>query len=262
MEQYKNPFLMYHELELPNRKLCDSENGYTRYVLQLCDFHDQISYLSQQGFLGTTVSECLNFSNFNNKKVAITFDDGCETDLIAAAPLLKEFNFNATFYVVAGFLGKPGYLSTVQLRELSDSGFEIGSHSMTHRFLSDLNNRELFFELNQSKCHLEQLTGKPIQHFSCPGGRWSSTAAQIAMDSGYISMATSQIGINTKNSSRFSLYRFPIMRDTSVLDLEQICLGKGLALRQARENVFYMAKTLLGNSLYEKVRSKLLNHSI
>jgi peptidoglycan/xylan/chitin deacetylase (PgdA/CDA1 family) len=261
MTQPKTLFLMYHELELPNRNLCDSSNGYIRYVLQMIDFYEHMSYLNQQGFLGSTVSDCLNFSNSNNKQIAITFDDGCETDLIGAAPILKEFNFKATFFVVAGFLGKPGYLTPSQLQELSNAGFEIGSHSMTHRYLSDLNNTELYFEINQSKNHLEQLIGKSINHFSCPGGRWSHTAAQIAMDCGYLSLSTSQIGVITKNSPLFSLSRFPIMRQTTQKDLEQICHCRGIALRQARENVFSVAKTLLGNSLYEKVRSKLLNHS-
>lgn len=255
--------LMYHELELPNRNLCNSENGYTRYVLQETDFHNQISSLSRQGFFGLNVSECLNFSNHPEKQVVITFDDGCETDLIAAAPILKEYNFNATFYVVAGFLGKPGYLSERQLQELSNLGFEIGSHSMTHRYLSDLIEKEdLDFEISQSKTHLEQIIGKSVDHFSCPGGRWSKLAAQIAEESGYISMATSQIGTINSKSSRYSLARIPIMRSTTMESFDHICKGKGIVLRQARETVFSLAKNFLGNSLYEKVRSKLLSHPL
>lgn len=262
MAHNKSLILMYHELELPNRNLCDSENGYTRYVLQLDDFYQHMSSLNQNGLIGSTVSECLTFSQPGNKQIAITFDDGCETDLIAAVPILKEFNFKATFFVVAGFIGKPGFLTASQLHALSDSGFEIGSHSMTHRYLSDLNISQQYFEIHQSKIHLEQLIGKPINHFSCPGGRWSPITTQIAQDSGYNSMSTSQIGAVNKNSPLFSLPRFPIMRNTSITDLEQICNGKGIALRQARENTFSLAKSLLGNSLYEKVRSKLLNHSL
>jgi peptidoglycan/xylan/chitin deacetylase (PgdA/CDA1 family) len=253
--------LMYHELELPSRSFCNSEKGYSRYILKEKDFFQQISYLHQQGFLGLNVSECLKFSNDNDKQVVITFDDGCETDLITAAPILKEYNFNATFYVVAGFLGNPGYLSHSQLRELSDSGFEIGSHSMTHRYLSDLSKEELYFEISQSKTHLEQIIGKNIDHLSCPGGRWTKTAAQIAEQSGYTSMATSQIGTINSKSSLFSLARIPIMRHTGMESFEHICQGKGITLRQARETIFSVAKNVLGNSLYEKVRSKLLNNS-
>ena len=72
------------------------------------------------------------------KTVCITFDDGCETDLLAAAPILKEFGFGATFYITVGFLGKPGYLSEAQVRNLSALGFEIGCHSLTHPYLPTL----------------------------------------------------------------------------------------------------------------------------
>jgi peptidoglycan/xylan/chitin deacetylase (PgdA/CDA1 family) len=254
--------LMYHELELPDRNLCNSEKGYNRYVLQETEFHRQISYLSHQGFLGLNVSQCLNFSNDTDKQIVITFDDGCETDLLAAAPILKEFNFNATFYVVAGFLEKPGYLSPIQLRELSDSGFEIGSHSMNHKYLSDLDKKELYFEIRDSKTHLEQLIGKSVKHFSCPGGRWSKMAAQIAEQSGYQSMATSQIGTINQKSYSYSLPRIPIMQSTTLENFNHICSGKGILLRQARDTAFSLAKNFLGNSLYEKVRSKLLSDSI
>ena len=58
-------------------------------------------------------------------------------NLIAAAPVLREFGFNATFYLTAGSLGTPGYLSASQARDLDAQGFQIGCHSMTHPYLSD-----------------------------------------------------------------------------------------------------------------------------
>src|SRR5687767_7960901 len=172
MIQEKLVYLMYHELELANRNLCNQETGYKRYALQKSHFYNQIKHLSEQGFSGLNVTQGLNFTTLNKKSIVITFDDGCETDLIAAAPILKEFSYNATFYVIAEFIGKPGYLSQKQLRELSDLGFEIGSHSMTHRYLSDLSKDELYFEISESKYQLEQIISKSINHFSCPGGRW------------------------------------------------------------------------------------------
>src|SRR5271165_3560159 len=97
-------FLMYHELELPGRPLCQSEPGYVRYILSRDSFQSQIHWLRQKAWRGLSVSEALQYPAGNS--VAITFDDGCETDLIAAAPLLKENGCNATFYITTGFLGK------------------------------------------------------------------------------------------------------------------------------------------------------------
>src|SRR5437588_9421467 len=117
-------FLMYHELELPGRPLCQSEPGYVRYIVTRDSFQSQINWLRQNGWRGLSVSEALNYPE--EKSVAITFDDGCETDLITAAPILKENGFNATFYVTAGRVGQPGYLSQEQLRQLELLGFEFG----------------------------------------------------------------------------------------------------------------------------------------
>ena len=99
-------------------------------------FRSQIDWLVQNVWRGLSVGEALGYPT--GKSVVITFDDGTETDLIAAAPILKEAKFNATFYVTAGHVGKAGYMSSAQVRELQAHGFEIGCHSMTHAYLDDL----------------------------------------------------------------------------------------------------------------------------
>src|SRR5262252_6132504 len=117
MSQTKIVFLMYHELELPERTLVQSDPGYTRYVLCESTFREHLEWLKQHNWLGLCVSDALKFPS--QPALAITFDDGCETDLLAAAPLLREWGFGATFYVTSGFIGRKGYLSPTQLRELS-----------------------------------------------------------------------------------------------------------------------------------------------
>jgi len=109
-------FLMYHELELPGRELCQSDPGYTRYIVPASGFESQMRCLKELGYQGVSVSQSLAGSA--GKKVVITFDDGCATDVEAAAPVLCELNFSATFYVTAGFLGRRGFMTAAQLREL------------------------------------------------------------------------------------------------------------------------------------------------
>src|SRR5271169_4948976 len=142
-------FLMYHELELAGRKLCQSEAGYVRYILALETFRNQMAWLRDSGWRGLSVSEALRYPA--EPSVCITFDDGCETDLIAATPVLREFGFNATLYLTAGFLGTPGYLNAGQVRDLDAQGFQIGCHSMTHPYLSDLSEAELKREILDAK---------------------------------------------------------------------------------------------------------------
>ncbi|HEY0408264.1 MAG TPA: polysaccharide deacetylase family protein, partial [Pyrinomonadaceae bacterium] len=163
--------LMYHELELAGRRLCRSEPGYVRYVIAAEEFRRQLAHLQEHNFQCLSVADAFSQTNEQQRqqqqrpRIVITFDDGCETDLLAAAPLLKEFNANATFYIVAGFLDTPGYLNARQLRELSEQGFDIGSHSMTHAYLPDLAPQQLRTEIYESKARLEEITGRAVKHF-------------------------------------------------------------------------------------------------
>ena len=177
-------FLMYHELELAGRPLCQSEPGYVRYILPEPSFRSQVVWLAQGQWRGLSVSEALEYPSA--KSVAITFDDGSETDLICAAPILKESGFRATFYVTAGFVGKRGYLSPAQLRELQENGFEIGCHSMTHAYLDDLDAAALRREIVDAGKKLEQMIGEKVQHFSCPGGRFDERSLKLAREAGCI----------------------------------------------------------------------------
>jgi peptidoglycan/xylan/chitin deacetylase (PgdA/CDA1 family) len=170
-----------------------------------------------------------------------------------------EHGFGATFYVVAGFLGRPGCLNVAQLRELAGLGFEIGSHSMTHRLLSDLDAVALRHEIVDSKDRLQQLLGGPVHHFACPGGRVSHAALKLAKEAGYLSLATSQAGLNGVGDDAFRLRRIAIRRGTTAAQLLQLCEGRGLVVRRVHESVLGAAKALMGNKRYDRVRTMLLD---
>lgn len=254
-------YLMYHELELPERALCQSDPGYVRYVLPAADFRAQVAHLRAAGFHGISVGEALTKALEKSERVVVTFDDGCETDLIVAAPILREAGFNATFYITVAHLGRRGYLSESQLRELSDSGFEIGSHSLTHSYLHDLKTDEIRAEVIGSKARLEETTGKRIAHFSCPGGRWDKRVSEIVREAGYDSLVTSHVGTNRPETDSFRLSRVPMMRGIGIDEFRRTVRGRGLGRRRAQSAVLNVAKQVLGNSVYEKLRSTMLGQA-
>src|SRR5580658_9524852 len=77
-------FFMYHELELPERALCNADPGYVRYVVPAPMFEAHVARLRAAGFRGVSVGEALSDAD-SSPRAAITFDDGCETDLLHAA---------------------------------------------------------------------------------------------------------------------------------------------------------------------------------
>jgi peptidoglycan/xylan/chitin deacetylase (PgdA/CDA1 family) len=256
-------FLMYHELRLPGNQLCQNGAGYARYVVAEEEFREHLEVVQANGWRGWNVTEALaalpNLPIDSQPGVCFTFDDGCASDLRVAAPLLRSAGLNATFYVTVDHLGRRGYLTEAGLRELSDLGFEIGSHSMTHRHLNDLGGVELEREIAGSKGRLEEIIARRVSHFSCPGGRMNTLVAEMAARAGYESVATSRIGMNNDESDRFALKRFAIRRGTTTRSFERLCCGKGQLLKKSEDSILSTGKRLLGNQRYDRLRSSILS---
>jgi peptidoglycan/xylan/chitin deacetylase (PgdA/CDA1 family) len=249
-------FLMYHELETPGRSLRQVEPGYVRYIVRASDFRAQMQQLRNEGWKGLSVGDAV--ASFADKTVALTFDDGCETDLLSAAPILREFGFGATFYITSGWSGQPGYLAHSQIRELSSLGFEIGCHSMSHLYLTDLDDAGLHREIVDAKLFLEQVISRPVEHFSCPGGRFDRRVANVARDAGYRTVATSETDANTPETDSFALGRVAVMRSTSLPEFRNLCQGRGLWQWKIGVHLRAAVRNVLGNSAYDRLRERLL----
>ncbi len=258
MAEVGTAFLMYHELALPGRTLCNTESGYTRYAVTVSEFGKQMDQLACDGWRGKNVSQAIQ--SFDHKSVCITFDDGSETDLLCAAPLLQKAGFGATFYVTAGFLGKAGYLSESQLRTLSALGFEIGCHSQTHPYLTDIDCSRLHDETKGAKERLERIIGVPVDHFSCPGGRWNRRVIEAVKAAGFRTMAISRTGVNFATTDRFALARIAVLETATVEGLMRACRGQGLHQAQFQEKARAAIKRVLGNSTYDFLRALILGH--
>jgi peptidoglycan/xylan/chitin deacetylase (PgdA/CDA1 family) len=249
-------FLMYHELALAGRPMCQDEPGYSRYVLTDDEFRTQMEFLKQRGWAGLSVGQALAYPE--RRSICVTFDDGCETDLLAAAPILRQAGHMATFFVTTGKLGTACYLSPPQVRELRAIGFEIGCHSMTHAYLPDLDAKGLQREICDAKSHLEQIVGASIEHFSCPGGRFDDRVLLMARRAGYRTVSTSRLQANSPATDPFALGRVAILRDISLSDFAAICEGTSLTRLRVQTAVRDVAKRLLGNSVYDRVRARIL----
>jgi len=152
-------------------------------------------------------------------------------------------------------------MSDAQLRELARLGFEIGCHSMTHAYLSDLDAAGLRCEIVDAKTRLEQIIGGPVEHFSCPGGRSDRRTVEVARNAGYRTVATSRIQANGKFTDAFALGRVAILRDIDSAAFWKICQGRGLEWLKFRQTLRGAFRKMLGNSTYDRFRDKLLDRN-
>src|ERR1017187_5607160 len=75
--------------------------------------------------------------------ICLTFDDSNESDLTIALPALQARGMEAHFFLVAGRIGRPGYLSPAQVRALVSAGMAMGNHGMHHQAWAGLGRKDL-----------------------------------------------------------------------------------------------------------------------
>jgi peptidoglycan/xylan/chitin deacetylase (PgdA/CDA1 family) len=123
--------------------------------------------------------------------VRVTFDDGNRSDLEIALPALRERGLTATFFVVAGRLGAPEFLSADDVRTLAAAGMKIGSHGMHHRPWREADLEE---EVGGAKALLEAAAGRPVDEAACPFGSYDRRVLSALKRAGFARVYTSDRG--------------------------------------------------------------------
>jgi peptidoglycan/xylan/chitin deacetylase (PgdA/CDA1 family) len=145
-------------------------------------------WMSRDGFLRVLDSAA------GRDDVRITFDDGNSSDVELALAALRERGLFATFFVVAGRIGTPGFLDAPAIRELAAAGMVIGSHGMRHRRWAGLGEPSLREELVDARTLIEEITRRPVTEAACPFGAYDRRALMALRDSGYHRVYTSDRG--------------------------------------------------------------------
>jgi len=104
--------------------------------------------------------------------VCLTFDDGFDSCWDVALPILEEKGMTAKFFVTVWHIGRKGYLTDEQLRDMRRAGMEIGTHGMFHRSWQGLGPRGLQEEIFEAKDQLEQILGTVVTEAACPFGAY------------------------------------------------------------------------------------------
>ena len=152
--------------------------------------------------------------NFNNpkteKKVLITIDDAFSSFYNHAWPYLKENKIPFILFVSTEPVGKNGYMSWEQIKEIEKEKFAfIGNHSHSHDYLLDLNFENFKKDINKSiEIFKKELGYNPI-FFSYPFGEYS--LEQINYIKKKFKYGFGQhSGVIDLNKNIYELPRFPI----------------------------------------------------
>lgn len=128
--------------------------------------------------------------------ISITFDDGNVSDVAIALPELRRRRLKATFFLCAGRLDEPGYVSRADVGALLDAGMEIGSHGMHHRDWRTLGENALDEEIDAARRCLEEVCRKPITDVAIPFGSYDRRVLARLRSAGFARVFTSDRGLS------------------------------------------------------------------
>lgn len=207
-----NPILTYHKLG--PRPLRTRLKGL--YLSQQL-FTRQLEELRAAGFTSAGLEACAD--SRAARSVVITFDDGYVNVLRHGLKPLAAVRFKAIQFLVADLLGKRNewdlpsgeapepMMDAAQVREWLAAGHDIGSHTLTHPFLTQLSVQQAREEITASRKKLEDLFGRSIRHFCYPYGDWNSVVRGLVEAAGYSTACTTEFGVNAEQVDRFALKR-------------------------------------------------------
>lgn len=173
------------------------------------------------------IMECIA-AHPNRDQVTITVDDAGKGNHEFMLPIFEKYNFKATLFVPSQFISRGGntskYMTASQIKEFSDLGHTIGSHSHSHPGnISLMSDSEKKYEWGKSKQILEDITLKEIVSCSIPGGFYSNEQWQILANFGYQKIFNSVPTYNVCIENDIELLgRFSIERNITMSHLNQI----------------------------------------
>ena len=189
-----------------------NESKYPSTNIEMAIFKNQIQIIQNSTY---------SFSNPNefekkfiipkkNKEILITIDDAFKSFYTEAWPYLKKNKIPFILFVSTEPVGKKGYMTWDEIREVESKSFTtIGHHSHTHRYLIDDTNDFFIEDINEAnKIFLKELGYIP-NLFSYPFGEYSKFMSDYISEN--FSYAFGQhSGVIDVNKNKFELPRFPI----------------------------------------------------
>ncbi|MGB7979567.1 MAG: polysaccharide deacetylase family protein [Candidatus Nanopelagicales bacterium] len=176
------------------------------------------------------------------QNVRISFDDANASDAeIGLGPLLDR-NLTATFFALAGRIGRAGSLDADQLRHLRASGMSIGTHGMDHRPWTALASAERHRELVVARETLSDIVGTGIDQAALPLGRYNRVLLKELRRLGYARVHTSDRTWASPDS--WLQPRFSARRDDTLEAMHRTVLTAPNLTTQMRNRAVGFAKRL------------------
>lgn len=173
------PILCYHQVR--NWKPTDGKVG-KDYIVEIQNFKDQIKMLADSGYHTISPDQLYAYLNTGaelpSKPIMLTFDDTDLDQFTIVRPTLQKYGYKAMYFIMTVSIGRKGkfvdYMSSDQIKQLSDEGNVIGSHTYDHKNFKKYTGKDWEEQLDKPTKRLEEITGKKMTEFAYPFGLWNA----------------------------------------------------------------------------------------
>lgn len=245
-KKYEVPVIMYHRV-INNP---ENEGVYGTYIYEDM-FKKHLQYLKDKNYTVITFKDLdkigwRNRFEKGRKYIILTFDDGYKDNYDLAFPILKEFNFKATIFLMgsltynewdvkAGGEKEFPLMSVEMIKEMQDYGIEFGAHTFNHPKLNTLSNEEIEYQIVDVKKPLEEKIGKEIITFAYPYGILNDYAKEMAKKAGYTFALATDSGSVCLSDDLYQIRRIAIFPNTNLFSFKRKVAGNYNFIKIKRE---------------------------
>ncbi len=172
------PILCYHQIR--DWRATDSK-GAKDYIIPVETFKAHLKMLADSGFHTILPDQMYDYlttgAPLPEKPVMLTFDDTDDDQFTLAAPEMKKYGYKGVFFIMTVSLNRPNYMTKDQVRQLSDEGHIINSHTWDHHSVKGyVTDKDWETQIEKPKKQIEEIIGKPTLDFAYPFGLWRPEA--------------------------------------------------------------------------------------
>jgi peptidoglycan/xylan/chitin deacetylase (PgdA/CDA1 family)/protein-L-isoaspartate O-methyltransferase len=221
------PILMYHRVSDPAGREA------SRYTVSADQLRSHLEYLRDAGFHSVSLAEWSAAVHkrepLPGRPVALTFDDAYVDFMDRSLPLLQQYGFSATLFVVSRRVGawntwdaghgeRARLMDWAAVERAATSGVEIGAHSATHAPLTGLTPAEIVREASRARADIQRRIKQPIHALAYPYGDSDAVVQHLIAATGFLTGVTCRFGLSGLDDRPLRLPRIEVAGTDSQLD--------------------------------------------
>ncbi len=219
LRQISVPILMYHYISTPPE---DADVYRLDLSVTPHQFRQQMEYLAEHDYRVVSlydVNQALRWgAPLPPRPVVLTFDDGYRDAFSEAFPVLEEFGYTATFFVITARLdqGHPDYLTWRMAEQMAQAGMSIESHTKEHPNLTARDGDFLYYQIQGSLESIQAHLGARPRLFCYPGGRWDEEVLAMLHGLGVWAAVTTEGGLEQTTDAPLLMRRVRVSGSTDL----------------------------------------------